>query len=189
MKKLFALTLVSLVILATAACGGGKEKLTSFSEPQEYVGEIEFEGSKKVVVSFRLSADAKQITELKLSAEELILTPKTDINEETENQEKEIEFSFSEASQLRTNFKLENRQGVVATDESGQPIVDNLVFTGGFESTSPIELNDDKISLNVMPLICNLTVTNTRIYGNIKIELGRSETKSVKAEFRNTIEN
>ncbi|MDR3286486.1 MAG: hypothetical protein LBT27_03485 [Prevotellaceae bacterium] len=191
MKKILALTLVSIVILATAACGsGGKEKLTSFSEPQEYVGEVEFDGSKKVVISFRLSADAKQITELKLSTEELILLPKTDNNSETKSEENEIEFKYSGESQVQSNMKIEQDKAtgnnVVARDKSGNPIFESIVFTGGFENSSPIDLKNDKIVSDAMPLICDLTVTNTRIYGDIKLELRGFETKSVKAEFKNT---
>jgi hypothetical protein len=198
MKKLFLAALLALsfagvlcpVAFVSPAWAEGQAsttQLTSFSKPQEYSGEIEFKGSKKVVITFSLSADAKQITEMKLSTEKLILTPKSSINKKSKPEKKESIFKFSKKSSVRTNMKITTSNGynVMALDASGNPVIDNIVFTGGFESTSPIDVNNGKISLDVAPLISDLTVTNTNISGNVKVELQGCETKSVHAVFKN----
>ncbi|MDR3340667.1 MAG: WG repeat-containing protein [Candidatus Symbiothrix sp.] len=172
--------------LATVVQNSDTSKIDKNGEkpkPQEYVAEVSFEKSKKIVVTIRLSADLKQATELYLSAKELYLTPKKG----NDNGGKSI-FKFSEKTTTRTNIKIENMNGynAPATDASGNYIIDNIVFFGGFETSSPIDISDNKISLNDAPFICDLTVIQACIYGNIKIRLQGCETKSVYVVLKNT---
>ncbi|MDR3094191.1 MAG: hypothetical protein LBU62_06070 [Bacteroidales bacterium] len=52
-----------------------KTHLNSFSDPQTYSGTVNFEKSKDVTIDFTLSADSKQVTNLKFSAGELYMLP------------------------------------------------------------------------------------------------------------------
>jgi len=184
-KSLFLLIVVSASLLFS--CSGNKGNLTSFDNPQEYVGEVVFENSKNVVLHFYLSADAKQITEIKLIADTLLLKPAISKSTQTG----ESIFKYSSRATLQTNMAIEtNADGynVAKLDANGNTIVESALFIGGFESTSPTDLKDDKISLTTFPLILDLTVTNTEISGNIKVELSNFTTKSVHAVFKNITE-
>jgi hypothetical protein len=183
-KILLIITSISLL----CACTDNKSKLTSFAEPQEYAGEVVFENSKNVVVHFILSADATQITELKMTADTLSLPIKAD-SKKNEAQAEEVIFKYSDDASIRVNYSTTetNAEGnkVIKVDENGNPLPSNVVFRGGFESTSPIKLINNKISLNAFPLIADLTVTNTEISGKIKVELKGFITESVSAVFEN----
>lgn len=61
----------------------------------------------------------------------------------------------------------------------------NLVFQGGFETKDPIGVIGGKITQTHQPLICDLTVTNACIFGQVKFELDMGSTKSVYAVFKN----
>ncbi|MDR0754340.1 MAG: hypothetical protein LBF04_03015 [Prevotellaceae bacterium] len=188
MKK--AILLIGCLSLL-AACSGPANKLTPFAEPQEYVGNVSFEDSENVEVRFTLSADVKQITELKLTADKLVLTPENTGDRQDEKQvEKEITFTFLENATLRKNIAIvkDERTGynVAQTDSSGNSVIGSIVLAGGIKSNDTIELSDGKISLPSAPLIFDLTVTNACIYGEIKFEFQGCGTKPVYTVFKNT---
>jgi len=158
-----------------------------FSE-QEYLGEIPFEKSKNVVLYFTLSADLTKITNLKLTVEELNLTP-ANYDKQRKKSERESIFEYLENSNIRTNIALKTVNGynVMAVDASGYPVIGSLDFNGGgLETTSPIDIIDGKITLEERPFICNLTVTNACIYGTIKVEMNECGTQSTYAVLKNT---
>lgn len=64
--------------------------------------------------------------------------------------------------------------------------VSSLVFQGGFETRDSINVIDGKITQGQKPLICDLTVTNACIYGQIKFKMNMGSTKSVYAVLKNT---
>jgi len=158
-----------------------------FSE-QEYSGEIIFERSKNVTLRLTLSADLKQVTKLIISADELHLTPANFDRQREISSGQESIFKYLDNSRLTTNLAITTISGinVMARDASGYPIVESLLFKGGFETTSPIDINDGKITLDIRPLICDLTVTNACIYGNVKVQVSGSGTKSVYVVLKNT---
>jgi hypothetical protein len=179
-----------LMMLIIASCGNNsskQDKLTSFSEPQQYSSGIEIDSSKNVVLTLTLSADAKQITEIKLSAEKLYLTPEN-VSKKQNDAKGTVEFAYLERSAMQTIMAIETNQdgyNVVATDESGRPILDHLEFTGGFASGNAVEIKDGKLQIAEIPFICDLTITNSRIYGTIKIEISGGGTKNIDVELKN----
>lgn len=180
-----------LFLMLAALCSNSqnqKDRLTSFDTPQTYSGKIEIDSSKNVELSLTLSADAGQITEIKLTAEKLYLTPD---NYTAKNVDSKAQFVFMEQTSARTVVKTRNEGGynVVATNENGQSIVSHIEFTGGIASNNAVDMNSDKLQLDGMPLICDLTVTNSRIYGTVKIELNGGGTKTVNAELKNSAIN
>ncbi|MDR1347151.1 MAG: hypothetical protein LBJ63_01785 [Prevotellaceae bacterium] len=192
MKKTKLLTIIASICLLTA-CSGTSGKLTPFAEPQEYVGSVSFENSKNVELRFILSADAKQITEIKLTADELSLTPENAGDRQEKKQAEgnaETAFVFLENTTARTSIDTrqdeESGYNVMSTDSQGNSAVKEIMFKGGFKSESPVELNGGKLYLDAAPLIIDLTVTNERIYGNVKFEFQSCGTKSVYAVFKNT---
>ncbi|MDR1197731.1 MAG: hypothetical protein LBK94_01790 [Prevotellaceae bacterium] len=192
MKKTKLLTVIASICLL-AACSGKGGKLTPFAEPQEYAGSVSFENSKNVELRFILSADAKQITEIKLTAGELPLTPENAGDRQDKKQtgdSAEITFVFLENTTAQTSLATkqdeESGYNVMATDSQGNPAVKEIMLKGGFMSDSPVELNGGKLSLDAAPLILDLTVTNERIYGNVKVEFQGCGTQSVYAVFKNT---
>ncbi len=63
--------------------------------------------------------------------------------------------------------------------------VSSLVFKGGFETKDSIDVIDGKITQTHQPLICDLTVTNACIFGQVKFELDMGRTKSVYVVLKN----
>lgn len=164
----------------------GAYGLTFFDEPQVYTGIISYDKSKDVDISFTLSPDASQITNLVFSTTELYLTPQN-WKKRTRDEKKESVFKFSEHSTARTNFAITTSSGynVMATDGSGSPIISNIVFKGGFENTAPFEVINEKVSSD-MALIFDLTVTDACIYGDIKVEFNGCGTEAVYTVMKNT---
>ncbi|MDR2564412.1 MAG: hypothetical protein LBC98_10835 [Prevotellaceae bacterium] len=163
-------------VLLTPAPRLASELFTPAYEPmffseQEYAGEILFEGSKNVNLYFTCSADLKQITTLKLSAEKLHLPLKYSNNQDTESDEKNT-FRYSDNSIVSSSL---NKDGYMT----------NCQVKGGVESVNPIEIKDSKIRMKLIPVICDLTVTNACIYGTLKVGLNGFETKSVYVVFKN----
>jgi hypothetical protein len=177
--KIKFLTIAALICFV-CACSGSKNKLTSFDKPQEYAGIVEFENSKNVEIRLMLSANAKQITGIKLTADELFLTPENADRQEKKQtgENAEITFAYTERTTAKTNI-------ATSKDESGNPVVKDVIFTGGFASADTVELKGGKISLVAAPLIFDLTVTNACIYGKIKCELSGCGTQSVYAVLKN----
>jgi hypothetical protein len=166
-----AILLMTLVI----ACGDSKK------EPQQYSGVIEFDSSKNVVLDITLSANAKQITEIKLTAEKLHLSPEN--VREKQNGAKggssNAEFIFLEGSSMQTTFANAVVYG------SGQPTPSHLEFTGSFASQNAIDVNNGKLLLTEGPMICNLTITSSHIYGEINVEISGGGTKTANVELKN----
>ena len=153
-----------------------------FFTEQEYSGEIQFEKSKKTTLYLTVSADLKKVTKLTLSTEELYLTPANFSKQNKSSSKQDIVFKYMEKSRVAVSFAIKQTSGYnVPTDD-----VSNMQFTGGFETTSPIEVIDGKITLDFRPLICDLTVTNSCIYGTVNVEIEGCGTKSVYAVFKNT---
>ena len=178
-----------LAVTALFVTCGNNASLKSFSEPQQYSGKIEIDSSKNVILDITISADAKQITEIKLSAEKLYLTPENFSEKQSDAKDnKDVEFTFSEHSSMKTFMKIETtKEGVryVATDESGHQMLGHLEFTGGFASKNATVIDNGKLQLNEFPLICDLKITNSRISGNIKIILNGGGTQTVDVELKN----
>jgi hypothetical protein len=63
--------------------------------------------------------------------------------------------------------------------------VSYMEISGGLEVTSSIDIIESKITLDDRPVICDLTVTNSCIYGTVKVEMDDCETKQVYAVFKN----
>ena len=152
---------------------------TFFSE-QEYSGEIQFEKSKNVTLKLTLSRDMKKVTKLILSAEELQLTlPNFDKQRRKLSKAEEDKFIYSENSNLIMDLTGKG-------DANGNPIIRSVQLKGGFKATSPIEIVNEKITLDAIPMICDLTVTNACIYGTVKVEGWGCGTKAMYVVFRNT---
>lgn len=154
----------------------------AFFAEQDYSGEIPFEKSKNVVLYLTLSADLQKVTKLKLTIGELNLTPANFDKQRKVSEGKSI-FNYLENSNLRTNFAIKTINGYnVPSDD-----ISNVQFIGGgFETTSPIDIIDGKITLNKRPIICDLTVTNACVYGTVKVEMYDCGTQSIYAVFKNT---
>jgi len=160
---------------------------TFFSE-QEYSGEIQFEKSKNTTLNLTLSGDLKKVTKLILSSEELQLIPANFDKKHKELTSGDSIFRYLKNTNVRTELALTKINGynVMATDASGNAIVSSMQLKGGFEATSPIDITNGKITLNIIPLICDLTVTNACIYGTVKVEINDCGTASVYSVFKNT---
>jgi hypothetical protein len=191
MKKTKILLFIASASLL-AACSENKSKLTPFAEPQEYVGNVSFEDSKNVEVRFTLSADVKQIAELKLTAEELFLTPENAGDRQDEKQVEKngkVTFTFLEETTAESTFAIKKDEAtgynVMANDSLGNPVIGSITLKGGIKSDDTIEVKDGKISLSSAPLLFDLTVTNACIYGKIKFEFQGCGTKHVDAVFKN----
>jgi len=181
-----------LMMLMIAACGNksSNDKLTPFNEPQQYSGEIELDSSENVVLDISLSANAKQITEIKLSAEKLRLMPEnvSEKQQDAAGSKQKVEFAFLEDAAMQTFMaitKTESGYNVVATDASGNTIISHLEFTGSFGSTNAVDIDNGKLQLTDAPLICDLTLTNSRIYGTVKVEIRGGATKTANVELKN----
>ncbi|GEM_PF-5797243 len=164
----------------------GAYGLTFFDEPQIYTAIIPYDKSKNVEVSFTLSPDVTQITELKFSADELYLTPKNWTKKTNTDKSKESIFKYSERTTASTNFAIQSVQGynTVATDASGNLIIDNIVLKGGLENTAPLEVINEKVYSD-MGMIFDLSVTDACIYGEIKFEMNGCGTPAVYTVMKN----
>lgn len=159
-----------------------------FFTEQEYSGEIAFAKSKNIVLYLTLSADLKKVIQLKLSVEKLHLTPANFDKQRKKSQQASI-FKYLKNTMIREIYAIKTINGinVIARDASGYPIISDVQLDGGgLETTSPIGIIDGKITLHERPLICDLTVTNSCVYGTIKVELEGCGTQSTYAVFKNT---
>lgn len=156
-----------------------------FSE-QTYSGEVPFENAKNVKLEMTLSPDLKQATKLTISGEKIKLTP-AHFDKQRKKSDKESIFKYSENSAVQTSFAITTVNGynTVARDASGYDKIESLEFEGGFETTDSIDIAYGKIILDERPFICDLTVTNACIFGQVKFELDMGSTKSVYAVFKN----
>ena len=196
-----ATVLVLLMMLIIASCGNksskndsSAEKLTSFSEPQLYSGKIELDSSKNVVLNITLSANAKQITEIKLTAERLYLMPENISKKQSDanaDNSKNLGFVYLEDAKMQTFMAIKTEDGynVMATDEQGRTILGHLEFSGGFASKNAADVNNGKLLLAEAPLICDLALTNSRIYGTVKVEMQSGGTKTADVELKNITAN
>jgi hypothetical protein len=142
-----------------------KSKFIRFVEPQIYSGTVSFEKSKNVELQLTLSADATQVTELKLIADELYL-------------------SIQDYVELNDKSTIEFRSfGSISSSFNGNGIT-NSVFKGRIEATSSFEILDDKIVSNDVTT-CDLSVTDACIYGTVKITMFGCATKQIYAVLRN----
>ena len=194
LKGITTMLLMALIIVSCGNNSSNKDSLTSFSEPQQYSGEIEIDSSKNIALDITVSADVKEVTEIKLTAEKLYLTPENFSKQQNNanDNKKNVEFAFLERSSMQTFMATETTSGgynVVATDASGSPKLEHLEFTGGFASKNAVDINNGKLQLNEIPIICDLTITNSRIYGSVKIELNGGGTQNVNVELKNITSN
>jgi hypothetical protein len=153
----------------------------AFFSEQEYSGEIPFNKSKNVTLHLTLSADLKTLKQLTMKTEKLYLIP-ANFDNKRKNSKGESIYKYLGNSSMQTNFGIENVGGYNVL--SGE--ISNLQFRGGFETTSPIDIPEGKITLNERPVICDLTVANACIYGTIKVEMGGSGTNSPYVVLTNT---
>ncbi|MDR0714838.1 MAG: hypothetical protein LBF89_11370 [Bacteroidales bacterium] len=144
-----------------------KGEFIRFNEPQVYSGVIPFENSKNVALKLTLSADATQVTELELTAEELYLYPKN--YTVSKNDKTKIEFRY--IGQLFTSLK-------------GSGIEYEAIKNGRITTATPLETLDDKIVLNDV-ITCELSVMDACIYGTVKVSIDGCATKPIYAVFRN----
>ena len=88
---------------------------------------------------------------------------------------------------MQTSFAITTVNGynTVARDASGYDKIESLEFEGGFETTDSIDIAYGKIILDERPFICDLTVTNACIYGQVKLEMNGCGTQSVYVVLRN----
>lgn len=140
-----------------------------FSE-QTYSGEVPFENAKNVRLEMTLSPDLKQVTALKLQADNIPLTQK--------HFDKERKWA-------NDRFRyLENTTWTAELNSSGN-ITSTQLSEGGIEATDTLKTAGGKIVMEENPFTCDLTVTNACIYGQVKLELSGCGTQSVYAVFKN----
>lgn len=140
-----------------------------FSE-QTYSGEVPFENAKNVRLEMTLSPDLRQVTALKLLADNISLAQK----------------HFDKGRKWTDDrFKyLENTTWTAKLNSSGDIIFIQL-SKGGIEATDTLETAGGKIVLEENPFTCDLTVTNACIYGQVKLELSGCGTQPADAVLRN----
>jgi hypothetical protein len=135
-----------------------KGKFVHFIDPQIYSGTIAFERSKNVELRITLSADATQVTELKLIAEELYLSPPNYVANQND-----LSNLFRYSGQVVSMFK-----------ESG--ITYETLKGGRIEAAEPIAVHDGKIVLDNV-IAYDLSITDACIYGTVKVSLNKCATK------------
>jgi hypothetical protein len=162
-----------------------KGKFVRFTEPQVYSGSVTFGKSQNAELKFTLTADATQVTEIKLTTKELYLYPKNHVAKEGESESK-LEFRSGEKTSVVTSFALKKVNGisVLATDANGRMMLDKTILKGYIKTVTPVETLDNKIVLNDI-ITCDLSITDACIYGTVKIIVEGCATKQQYAVFRN----
>ncbi|MDR1673360.1 MAG: hypothetical protein LBS09_07895, partial [Bacteroidales bacterium] len=144
-------------------------KFLRFAEPQVYSGTVDFEKSKNVELQLTVTADAAQVTELQLNADELYLSPKnfTKLN----NEKSKLEFRTLEQTIILTSYHSAG--------------LSNVVLKGGIKTATPFATPDAKIVLDDI-VSCDLSITDACIYGTVKVVISGCGTEQVYAVLRNT---
>ncbi|MDR1667763.1 MAG: hypothetical protein LBS03_08770, partial [Bacteroidales bacterium] len=152
-----------------APAGDTEGKFLRFAEPQVYSGTVDFEKSKNVELQLTVTADAAQVTELQLNADELYLSPKnfTKWNKDTPK----LEFRTLEQTSILTSYHSAG--------------LSQVVLKGGVKTATPFATPDAKTVRDDI-VTCDLSITDACIYGTVKVILNGCATKQVYAVLRNT---
>jgi hypothetical protein len=150
-----------------------KGKFIRFAEPQRYSGTVVFDQSKETEITLKITADAAKVTDLSLLTKQLNLDLKN---------YKKSEFASNSEIEFRTT--IDATMQVKVSMYNGNE-TNTMTFSGGLKMSTPVDIVDDKIELNDV-VACDLTVTESCLYGKIKITLEGCATNWVYAVLKNT---